>query len=300
MKNKEENNILKNLSIKNISYFNHTKIIDTKEGKYAIKVKKKDKEELFNYLKSKNFNHCLLLENTTREPFEIYRFIKENHLSPQEKASSLVYVLSMLHIKTTTYQEINLDNVKKVYEETIEKLNYLNNYYYDLQDYIETKIYMSPAEYLLMRNISKIYSALNFSRNILEKWYEEEISNKKERQVLLHNNLTLDHFLNGEELYLINWDCAKRGLVIYEFLNFYQNEYLYLEMESLFDIYKSKYQYTHTEFLLFLSLISIPPKIEFTKTNYINTLEVKRLIIYLEKTNHFISKEYKENKKTDE
>lgn len=299
MKNKGNSNALNTLKIKNISYYNHTKILDTEEGKYAIKVKKKDKEELFNYLKSKNFNYCLPLENSTKDPFEIYRFIKENHLSAQEKGASLVYVLSMLHIKTTTYQEINLDNVKKVYEETIEKLNYLNNYYLDLQDYIETKIYMSPAEYLLMRNISKIYSALNFSRNILEKWYEEEIVSKKERQVLLHNNLTLDHFLNGEELYLINWNNSKRGLVIYDFLNFYKNEYLYLEMESLFDIYKSKYQYTHTEFLLFLSLISIPPKVEFTKTNYINTLEVKRLIIYLEKTNHFISKEYKENKKTD-
>lgn len=299
MKHKSYKHPLFDKKIKSIRYLNSAKIIETEDENYVIKTRKRELESLFQYLNIKNFSNYLPLENSPTEPLEIYRYIEEDKINDSDKAIELVYIMSMLHIKTTTYENINLDNIKKIYEDILNKLNYLQMYYFELQDNIENREYMSPAEYLLIRNISKIYAAINFSKQTIEKWYQEKKTQKKERQVMLHNNLKLEHFLKKNNSYIINWNKARKGIVVYDFLNFYKNEYLTLEMESLFDIYKSKYQYTHTEQLLFYSLLAIPPKVELKTTNYLNTIEVRNLLTYLDKTNQLILKEYKENQKTN-
>lgn len=281
-----------------ISYKNKTKIIKKDDQKYIYKIKKRDKSELYSYLKSKDFINYLPYVEMTNE-HEVYRYVDEQLTSKEDKAIELIYTLSMLHIKTTTYQEIDIDKTKEIYEETKSKITYLRTYYLDLQDYIETKIYMSPAELLLMKNISKFYKALNYAEQKIDAWYQEKTKLKNERVVQLHNNLTLEHFLKEEIPYFINWDKSKKDLVIFDFLNFYKNEYHSLEMTSLFDIYQSKYKFSIDELLLFQSLISIPDKLTFSKTNYINTLEVKNVIVYIDKTRDFLSKYNEKNQKTD-
>ncbi len=281
-----------------ISYRGKTKIVAQDNKRYICKVKRQDKTPIFNYLKSKDFANYLPYTEVTNE-YEIYRYLEDNLPEKEDKAIELIYTLSLLHAKTTTYQEIDLDYTKKIYEDTKSQLAYLRNYYLDLQDFLETKIYPSPAEYLVLNNISKFYKAINYSEQKIESWYQEKIKLKKERLVLLHNNLTLDHFIKDDIAYLISWDKAKKGLVIFDFLNFYKNEYLNVEMTSLFDIYQSKYHYSKDELLLFQALISIPEKITFKKTNYINTVEAKNKIIYIDKTNDFLSKYYEKNQKSN-
>lgn len=289
MNNKEI--ILNANKTKKIYYRGKAKIVDLGNEKYVIRLKSNNTKKIYEYLENRRFNNFLNQYDSTNKTYEIYPYITERKISKEDKAIDLIYTLSFLHIKTTTYQNTNLDKVKEIYEENLEKLNYLNTYYYDLQDYIESKVYMSPSEYLLIRNISKVYRVISFSKYMLEKWYKEKEKTKKERLVLLHNNISLDHFLEGEDNYLINWDKAKKGIVVYDFINFYKNEYLNLEMSSLFEIYQSKYQYTKDEYFLFLSLLSIPWKIDFKKSNYINTLEVNNLIKYIDKVEIFNSKE---------
>jgi fructose-1-phosphate kinase PfkB-like protein len=70
-------------------------------------------------------------------------------------------------------------------------------------------------------------------------------------------------------------------------------------MTSLFDIYQSQYQYTNDEFTLFESLISIPPKITFSKNNYTNTIIANNIVLYVSKTNEFLSKYNKENQESN-
>ena len=149
---------------------------------------------------------------------------------------------------------------------------------------------MSPAEQLLMNNISKFYKTLNYAEQKIDCWYFEKEKQKQERVVQLHNNLELDHFLIEENRYLINWDKSTKGIPVFDFLIFYKNEYQTLEMNSLFELYQSKYSFYKEEMYLFQALISIPEKITFEKTNYINTLNTKKVIIYIDKTNDFLSK----------
>ena len=284
-----------NLRVKKYQEKNKVKIVDTNKGKYVIKKNNKRNENLYRYLVNRNFNYILKMD--TIEDYILYPYIEEVEMINEEKAIDLVNILALLHNKTTFYREISLDKVKEKYEDIIKKIEYLEKYYYDLQDIIEKKVYMSPGEYLLIRNISLIYSSLNFSKQNIDKWYDLKIKQKKERIVLLHKKPRLEHFLVNNNRYLINWDYYDRDIAIYDFLEFYKSDYLKVEMSSLYEIYQSKFTYTEDECLLFMSLISLPEKIVFTKNNYEDTIVISNLIEYIIKTKEFILKEYKEYKK---
>lgn len=285
--------------MKNKITYKSKSMIITKEGKkYLKKIKKKNKEELYEYLRNKDFQNYLPYI-TVADNYEIYPFIEDQNIPSEDKAIELMQVLSFLHIKTTTYQELDINKMKTLYETTKEKITYLKNYYYDLQEYLETKVFMSPAEQILMYNISSFHKALNYSEYKLDAWYKLKETQKTERVVQLHNNLSLDHFLKDDIPYLVNWDKSTKDYVIFDFLNFYQNEFLNLEMTKLFELYQTKYQYTEDEKLLLEALISIPPKVTFLKSNYINTIETRKIITYVEKTNEFLLKNNKENEESN-
>ena len=193
----------KNLSLNNIGYKGHSIVIFTDKGKFVLKEKKNDLREIHNYLNVKKYHNYLPIINDYSDSFEIYPFIEEVSVSNSSKAMDMIYELSMLHIKTTTYEEINLDEVKKLYEDTNKRIEYLYKYYLDLQDYIEGNVYMAPSEYLLIRNISLVYRLLNFSKEKLDAWFKNREKLQKERYVLLNNNLKMEHFLGKIIILLI-------------------------------------------------------------------------------------------------
>ena len=91
----------------------------------------------------------------------------------------LIILLALLHNKTTYFKEIDPDYYKEIYEELKEKADYAKKYYYDLINYIETEIYMSPFEYLLARNINKVLAATDYALFVLDMWYEKISTLKK-------------------------------------------------------------------------------------------------------------------------
>lgn len=285
------------LSIRGIKEKQKIRIIDTDKGKYVLKKSSPKENGLYEYLQNKNFNY--LLEKEQIDNYNVYPFITEVRQEDEEKAIDLIYILSILHNKTLFYRKIIMDKVKEVYESYAEQIEYLNYYYHDFQDVIEQKVYMAPEEYLLIRNISLIYSALNYAKENLTKWYEVKIKQKKERVVLLHNKPSLDHLLIGEEKNLISWDYYSKGSPIYDFIYFYKNNYLHLEMDSLFQLYQSRFSYTYDEYLLFLVIICIPMKIEFSNNHYVDTKKVYKMVKYVEKTRDFVLKEDEKNQKED-
>ena len=259
-------------------------------------LKKREKKELYNYLKTKNFHNFIepIEEDRT---YEIYPNTPDI-LPKKDKAIELMSVIALLHNKTTTYEDLNINKIKEIYEKYKQEIFKIKDYYYSLQDRFEDNIYLLPAEYLLLRNISNIYKLINKSEELLDKWYILKQNDFKIRKCLLHQNLNIDNLKQiNNELFLTNWDNYKEDLVIYDFINFYKNEYKTIEMTSLFDLYLSKYPLDNTEITLLLSILAIPPKVLFNKTNYENTVNIKYLTIYVEKTFLFISKYYKENQK---
>lgn len=281
-----------------IEYKNNIKIVTINNKKYLKLKHNSTKEKIYEYLSSKNINYFSQPIEETDE-YELYPFNENKTLDTQEKSIELINIMSELHNKTTNYHEITETQIKNIYTTHKDNLSKLRTYYFELQDYFETKEFPSPEEQLLLNNVSNIYKAINYSEFKINSWYEKIKPKKQIRYVQLHNSISLDNLLFYNKYYLINWNNSKQDLPIYEFINFYKKEYNNLNMKKLFLIYQRKYKYSEEEQLLFESLLSIPPKITFKNSHLINTIETRKNINYIELTSEFLkdNKEYQEDYK---
>ena len=276
--------------MKIIRYINTAKLIEEDNNYYILKPRKIEIEDIYSNLISRNFNN-FLSPIEINNSYEKYEFINELNSSDDDRSNDIVYLMSLLHNKTTSFNEVNENELKTRFEDIIKILDETYEYYSNLQNNIEEEIYMSPAEQLLMNNISKIYYLLNISRKNIEDYYEI-ISNKKvERKSIIHGNLKMNHILESKEKYLISWNNSKKEIPVYDLVKFYKNEYEKIELSSLYENYKSKYKLYKEEENLFISLISIPNIIKLDKTNYIDCININGLVDYVDKTIAFISKQ---------
>ena len=257
-----------NLKINKFSYINNCIIIDTNKGKYVLKRKKRnDKKEIYDYLLSRNFSFFLYPENSFDNEYEIYYYLNE---------------------------------IKEIYENKKNMINDLKNYYENLEEKFSESIYPSPYELLLLTNVTKIYNSLDYANILLEEWYKDIIKNKKRRICLIHNHISLDHFIDRKDAKLINFDYSKYDSPVYDFVYFYKKHYYELDMTCLFNSYQYKYLYTKEEVLLLFISIILPNKIVLKKDISYNTYIIHQLIEYIDITRDFILKEQKKYQKEDE
>lgn len=286
----KENNI-------NPKYFKKIKSATLVNNEYVLK-ENKGNNKVFSYLDARGFNYYPS-NKVLSDKYVLYEYLKDYNISDDERAIELINLVSLLHSKTTRYNSISIDDYKKIYEDIDNKINKLYSYYSDLNELIEQEIYMSPSNYLLVRNISKIYSSLNYCKNELDNWYELVKDNKKERVALIHNNLSLDHLIRNENSYLISWDKSKFDNPIYDLYNFYKNNYEKIEFSSLLELYQKRYPLKQNELKLFFILISLPDKIEFTNNDFNNCKLVDKMLDYLYKTDSIISPYYPKNEEEE-
>ena len=301
MKNSIKNFLLdKNIDISKFTYKNTAIIIENTDNKYVLKPKKRnDKKEIYDYLLSRNFSFFLYPENDFEDDYELYQFIPEVKTLIEEKAASLINIISELHIRTTTYKEYSLDEIKEIYEEKNNRISYLFQYYDELEEVFSKEIYPAPFQLLFLNNVSKIYNTLNYSRVLVEKWYKNVINDKRRRIVFLHNHLSLDHFIDSNDPKIINFDYSKYDSPIYDFVNFYKSHFYELDMTMLFNKYQQRYKFTNNELLLFFIEIIIPDKVVFSNNVFINTMRVYDLINYIDITREFILEKEKREQEKD-
>lgn len=284
------NEILKKYKVHPKKYIKKGKIIyvEASEKKYIIKENKIDKV-ILDYLKSRSFNYMPEKLTNKNDKYDIMEYIEEYEIPKEQKIIDLINLVSLLHNKTTHYKETKEDDYKEIYEDINNNIEYLYSYYNDLITIIETKIFMSPSEYLIARNITLIYETLYNTKEQLEKWYKIVKENKKHRLVVLHNNLEIDHILINEKKYLISWNKAKIGMPIIDLLKLYKRTAHDFEFSELLKLYEKNYPLKEEEKRLFFILISLPPKIELKENEYENTKEATKMIEYIYKTKIFIS-----------
>jgi len=289
---KQINEILKKYAIKPYRYIKNGKvtIVDTEMGRFAVKEKKYNKD-IFSYLKSRSFDYYPKSINED-DDYEITEFIEDTNYPTEQKIMDLVYLVSLLHNKTTHYKEIDFDDYKEIYEDIKNNIEYLNSYYNDIITLIDTHVFMSPSEYLLARNISKLYSALNFCKGEIDKWYDLIKDKTKQRVVVLHNNLDLSHFIRNEKSYLISWDKTKIGIPIFDLYILYKRHALEYEFSEILKYYEQNYPLQEDERKLFFVLITLPPKFDFDKNEYEMTKYINEQIDLLYKTEKLISPYY--------
>ena len=272
-----------------------TMIVNTPLGQFALK--KGNLDNIYKYLLSRNFEYFPKVIDSN-EDSTIYEFVDDVKYDNDQRAFDLIHTIALLHSKTTYYKDVDIDEYKKIFEETMEKINYIYNYYMDVINIIESKIYMSPSEYLIARNISKIFSCIYFCKNELEQWYEIVKNEKRKRVVTLHNNLKLDNIIRNKSVYLIGWEYSKIDSPIYDFINFYNNYALYFDFKSLLNEYERIFPFKEEEKKLLSVLISIPSKIPNTEKEYNKVKNVRQLLDKIYKTEMLLTPKEKEETKS--
>lgn len=288
------NEILRKYELKPRKYTKNKNVmlIETDTGKYAIKKKTKNNENILDYLNSRNFNYMPKIINTTNEEYEITNYIESYNIPREQKILDLIDLVALLHNKTTHYKEVTEDDYKEIYEDLSNNIEYLYTYYSDIITIIESKVYMSPSEYVLARNISKIFSILGFLREELESWLLLVKEKKKQRLVVLHNNLDLDHFIVNDRNYLISWNKSKVDIPIFDIYKLYLKHSLEFEFDEIFKRYERNYPLYEEERKLFFILILLPEKLEIEESEYENSKKIGKMIDHLYKTEKFISPYY--------
>ena len=271
-------------------------IIDSTSGSFVIKNKPKDKDlvSIFNYLKSRNFNYFpdIVLDN--RDDTYIYSYLEEDNVLNPEKGEDLINLVGLLHSKTSYNKEVSEEVHKEIYENIKNNIMYLKDYYLKYFDLFLHDIYMSPSKYEFVRNYYKINSALNFSLNELDNWYDIIKDKKSERISLIHNNLSLEHLIrsNGNS-YLISWDKAKFDTPVLDLYTLYKNNFWELEFNTIYKKYLSINRLSDEEEKLFFILISLVPEIKFTEDEFECTKNMRKKLDYVFKTEEFLKKYYK-------
>jgi hypothetical protein len=294
----EINEILKKYQLKPKKYTKKEKIliIDTEQGKYTIKKRKKNNEYIYDYLKTRNFNYIPKILNEKEDQYEIRNYVESYEIPDEQKILDLIDLVSLLHNKTTHYKEATEDDYKEIYEDIKNNINYLESYYNDMITIIESKVYMSPCEYLIARNISKIFEILNFINKESDNWYQLVQNNKKQRMVVLHNNLELNHFISNEKNYLISWEKSKIGIPIFDIYKLYKKHGLEYDFSEILKRYEKNYPLHEDERKLLFILMLLPDKIELEKTEYENTKEAGKIIDMMYKTEILISPYYSDKR----
>lgn len=267
-------------------------------GKYVVKNKNRNNNDVLKYLLSRNFNYFpKILSNN--DDYELTEYVEEVDMPEEQKMMDMIDLIALLHNKTTYYKEVDIDDFDKIYDDINNNIIHLYSYYNDVMTIIENKIIYSPSEYLLARNISIIFDTLNFESNLLNKWHNIVKEKRKQRYVVIHNNLDINHFLENQDNYLISWNKSKIDLPIYDLYKLYKKYNLNYDFESLLKRYERSYPLLEEEKILFHILILLPDKIEFNDTEFEMCKKISNVVDNLYKTKDYVLPYYSENSETN-
>ena len=263
-------------------------IISTDSGTYCIKKKQReDLDKILSYLKAKQFNNILNVNQD--DEYEITNYIEELPVLNEDKAMEAIYLMSMLHNKTTFYKSISLDDVKCFYENQVDKIIELKSYFDNLCYIYDSNLFLSPSQYLFIRNITVLFNALDYSKFYINKWYDIAKNKNSKRVAMNHNNLELSHIIMSNSSYILNWNHAKIDTPVMDLYRFFRKNFSYININSLFGVYSSKYQLLPEEVFLLFSHLLLPDKIEIASNEINNIKEIYDMYSYLSVVMDFIS-----------
>ena len=260
-----------------------SKIIKNKvtiKDKEVIKKADKSLIELYDYLETRNFDNFPKLIDYNEE------YVRNEYIESKEyyeitKGIELMKTMSMLHYKTMFFKDVSKNKYRNIYDKLSNNIEYLKKYYLDMINEIENTTYMSPSQYLVARNYSVINSSLNHASRELKSWFKIVENKSKERVSIVHNNISLDHFIRGEKNYLVSWDKHLVDTPVLDIYKFFKKDGYKLDFTLLLEEYNKNLQLLEEEKKLLNILISIPVKIDNLDNEYYNTINIKNSFNYM-------------------
>ena len=267
-------------------------------GDYVIKPTKKNIKELFNYLNSRNFtNFPKIVEQN--DDYITYEYVGSLDTPKEQQLLDLVLVVSKLHNKTAYFKEVTEDKYTEIYDNIKSNILFLKDYYSKMYDEAFTEIYSSPSNYYFLLNYSLINNDLTFVENELDEWFNLVKEANKQRVCLVHNNLSLDHFVKGMDSYLLSWDKYSFDTPVIDIVNLYKNEYLTCDFSGILKEYLKNFKLSKDEEKLLFILLSLPNEIHKETSEFNNTCNVALVVDYIKRTEKLIRPYYTEKKKEE-
>lgn len=267
-------------NIKKITYKKDYSIIETSTNKkYIIIKKRKNKEKLYDYLTSINYN-------LYKKPLNIndkYEIFSLNDLEEESITNALI----TLHYLTEEFRECSKDDLKKIKEKIMFNLDKCYKYYLNLQDEIENMSFPPPDKYLLINNISQIYKLLEVSKYRLDNLELNSL-----REVILINNFDNNIFKN-----IIDFNYYSKDIFVYDLEKIYKKDYK--NFKDVLKKYNDKLKISKEEWNLLSILISIPEEVTLENNHYNDCIKIRNLINYVNYTFSFLSEEDEKYKETD-
>ncbi len=285
-----------NFKINSLKHRGNVTILDTDRGIFVYK-ENSNNYDIYDYLNTRGFSYYPKSLNPKNSKYDLVEFIKDNNVLNVERVNDLIHVTGILHRTTSFHKEIDLDELKMMYENLVKEADYLMNYYHDLNNYIDSITFMSPVEYLLVSNLDLFYYLISFVKIESMNWYKEMQNKKIIRFSMIHDNLKLDHLLENNKPYLISWNKAHLDLPMKDLKTIYEENFYDLDLEDFIKEYEKEFRLTDDEKLFFLLNISLPKRIEFTKNTYLDCYNLSNYLVYLRKIASIVQKIEKKKQK---
>ena len=261
--------------------------VTVKDNK-VIKKKNDRLLELYDYLDSKEFNNYPKVLNVSEEYIES-EYIENKNTKEIIFGEEFIKTVATLHNKTLEFKDVSKNKYRTIYDKISSNIEYLKKYYENLISNIEDEIYMSPSHYLLARNYSCIDSSLKYSKDTLKKWFRKVENKSKERVCIIHNNLSLDHFIMGDKNYLTSFDNYMVDTPVLDLYTFFKRDGFKLDFNHLLNKYNEINELLEEEKMLLNILISMPPKIDEIDNEVINCRNIRNTINYIFKSINIVN-----------
>lgn len=273
--------------------------VNSMQGNFVIKPAKKDIISLFSYLNSRSFyNYPKVIAKD--DDYITYEYLKELETPKEQRLLDLILVVAKLHNKTVYFKEVTEDKYKEIYDNIKDNVIYLRDYYSGIYDEAFNEIYISPAKYNFLLNYSLLNNDLAFILDELDEWFNLVKESNKQRVCLIHNNLSLEHFIKGMDSYLISWDKYTFDTPVMDIVNLYHNEYLTCDFSGILKEYLKNFKLSVDEEKLLFILLSLPDKVNFDDSEFNNTINVANLVDYIKRTEKLIRPYYTEKQKEED
>ena len=246
-----------NLEVLKVTIKDNKVIVDTPLDSFIII---KGDINKYNYLLSRGFDYIPRIIDYDDKYIMFDNLVAVNY-DISEKLLDYIRVISLLHIKTSYYKEVNNLEYNFIYEELLSKINDTRNYYESLINGIESREYMSPVEYLIARNISLIFYIINICFDLLEKYYSIVKGKGNIRVVTLYNNDIANVVKTKDSIYLTDFNSSYIDSPIYDILFIYNKYYNYIDLDNILNTYTKVFKLSEEELLLIKILVLLPSKI---------------------------------------
>jgi len=265
-------------------------------GDYVLKPKKKDIKKLYNYLDSRSFNSYDDIVEVGND-YYLYEYLKDTFIPKEQKIQDLIRLIAKLHRQTIYFKEVNNDKYKEIYDNLKDNIKYLQDYYSNMYDEYFNIVIPSPSKEYFLENYSLINNSLLFLNKEIDEWFKLVENSNKQRVSLIHNNLSLDHFIENREQKLISWDNYTFDTPILDLVTLYKKEHLNIPFKDALQEYLSILPLNKDELKLFFILICIPNEISLKYNEFTNCTLVYNLVNDIILSEALIRPYYTEEKK---